>query len=62
MCDYIDEEKIRLQKSADINIEMWPISIRVNEDETLPFNEAVERMKSAYNAKLQWLDVQISNM
>ena len=37
-------------------------SIRVNEDETLPFNEAVERMKSAYNAKLQWLDVQISNM
>ena len=62
VCDYIDEEKIRLQKSADINIEMWPISIRVNEDETLPFNEAVERMKSAYNAKLQWLDVQISNM
>ena len=59
---FIDEQKNKLQKSADINIEMWPISIRVNEDETLPFNEAVERMKSAYNAKLQWFDVQISNM
>ncbi|MBQ2126081.1 MAG: hypothetical protein II198_00310, partial [Bacteroidaceae bacterium] len=60
--DFIDEEKNRLQKSADINIGMWPISIRVNEDESLPYNDAVERMKSAYNAKLQWLDAQICNM
>ena len=60
--DFIDDEKNRLLKSADINIEMWPISIRVNEDETLPYNDAVERMKSAYNAKLQWLDIQIGNL
>ena len=60
--DYIEMEKNRLLKSADINIGMWPISIRINEDETLPFNDAVERMKAAYNAKLQWLDIQINNM
>lgn len=59
---FIDEQKGRLQKSADINTEMWPISIRVNEDEELPFESAVERLKAAYNEKLQWLDAQIANM
>ena len=59
---FIDEQKNKLQKSADINIGMWPISIRVNEDEELPFEDAVERMKTAYNEKLQWLDAQITNM
>jgi hypothetical protein len=59
---FIDEQKGRLQKSADINTEMWPISIRVNEDEELPFEDAVERLKAAYNEKLQWLDAQIANM
>ena len=59
---FIDEQKNNLLKSADINIEMWPISIRVNEDEELPFEDAVERLKAAYNEKLQWLDAQISKM
>ena len=59
---FIDEQKNKLQKSADINIGMWPISIRVNEDEELPFEDAVDRMKTAYNEKLQWLDAQITNM
>jgi hypothetical protein len=41
---------------------MWPISQRVNGDETMAFEEAVARLKKAYLDKLQWLDQQISNM
>ena len=41
---------------------MWPISSRINGDETMAFDEAVERLKKAYLDKLEWLDQQINNM
>ena len=62
VADFIDAEAQRLKNSSRINISMWPISLRVNEDETLPFDEAVGKLKRAYTDKLQWLDTQISGL
>lgn len=61
VADFIDDEGELLESSAQINISMWPISGVVNGDETMPFTEAVVRMKAAYTQRLAWLDNQISN-
>ena len=41
---------------------MWPITQVVNGDESMTFEESVQRMKAAYEEKLQWLDDAISKM
>ena len=58
----IRKESDRLQVSNKINIAMWPISERINNDETLTYSEAIERMIEAYNLKLQWLDEAINKL
>lgn len=58
---YIDELKLQLIKSDEINAAMWPIYQNVNGDEQRSFSDAVEMLKSAYNAKLSWLDSQIAS-
>ena len=58
----IRQESDRLQVSNKINIAMWPISERINNDETLTYSEAIERMIEAYNLKLQWLDDTINGL
>ena len=62
IADFIDAEAQRIKGSNRMNISMWPISLRVNEDETLSFEEAVDKFKRAYTDKLQWLDSQISGL
>jgi hypothetical protein len=62
VADFIEAEKNRLAKSAEINISMWPISSRNNGDETMEYDEAIERMKQAYEARIEWLDNEINNM
>ena len=59
---FIDIEKSKLSKSAEINIQLWPISSRVNGDETMSFDDAVQRMKTAYEARLEFIDNAINNM
>ena len=59
---YIESEKVKLTKSANINIQLWPISSRVNGDETLSYEDAISRMKAAYELRLQRLDDDITNM
>ena len=60
--DFIDTEAQRIKSSDRMNISMWPISQRVNYDETLPFDEAVYKLTQAYTTKLNWLDRKISAM
>ena len=60
--NFIDAEKQKLQKSDQLNIKMWPISSRTNGDETLTYDAAVERMKNAYQTRLQKIDALISNL
>jgi hypothetical protein len=44
---------------------MWPLSANpngtVNGDQDLPFDDAVERIISAYNAKLNYMNSQITS-
>lgn len=65
---YIESEAERIKGSESMNHKMWPITLDspgcqglVNEDESLTFKEAVAKMKSAYEGKLNWMDSQISN-
>lgn len=59
---YIDEQKELLRKSDEMNIEMWPISKLENGDENMNFDDAVERLKDAYMAKLAFLDSYINGL
>ena len=59
---FIDSEAEKIKNSEKMNSAMWPISQRVNGDETMAFEEAISRLKDAYLRKLQWLDNQIQGM
>lgn len=59
---YIDGLKAHLAKSDEINSVMWPITQTTNGDEASSFNDAVDRLKSAYSEKMSWLDNKIGNM
>ena len=60
--EFIDSEAEKIRNSEKMNTALWPISSRVNGDETMTFDEAVARLKKAYLDKLEWLDQQINNM
>jgi hypothetical protein len=45
-----------------MNHKLWPITMVENRDEHMSFEEAVQRMRSAYETKLAWLDKAIKGM
>ncbi len=59
--EFIDLEAEKIRNSDKLNNAMWPISQRVNGDETMSFEEAVSRLKQAYLDKLEWLNQHIGN-
>lgn len=60
---FIDATKSQIEKSDELNAPMWPIGgSKPNGDESMNFDDAVARLKSAYLSKLNWLDTQIQNM
>ena len=60
---FIENEGERIKHSEKMNHIMWPITHQpVNGDESMTFEEAVQRMKTAYATKLKWMDVEIRNM
>lgn len=63
--DFIVSEAARIRNSESMNWALWPITQEggqgfVNGDETKTFDQAVERMKSSYEGKLDWMDKTIS--
>ena len=60
--DYIRAVAAKIKKSNEIDKTIWPMESTVNEDQDLTFDEAIERMITAYKAKLQWLDTEIGGM
>lgn len=65
--EFIESEAARIKGSESMNWAMWPITQNssgfqgfVNGDEKVSFDEAVRMMKSAYEAKLNWMDQQIA--
>lgn len=60
--DYIENRYALIQESAESNGRMWPIAQAVNGDEKLSVADAVERMKTHYVQRLEWMDAAISQM
>ena len=58
---YIDEKAEYIRESNEINLKMWPVTQNVNEDIDLSFDDAVNRMKEAYQERITELDKVISN-
>ena len=59
---FIESEAKRITPSEKMNHVMWPITSTVNGDESMSFQEAVQRMKSIYEQKVKWLDDAIMKM
>ncbi|MBR1469491.1 MAG: CotH kinase family protein, partial [Prevotella sp.] len=60
--DYIRAQAKVIKPSAELNNTLWPISSRVNGDETLAYDEAVARMITYFNAKLEWFDKWVAGL
>ena len=59
---FIDSEAEKIKHSEEMNHLMWPITKEVNLDESLSFEDAIQRMKDRYEVRFSWLDNEISNM
>lgn len=59
--DYIERQRAYLSESALRNEELWPEihGDRPNGDEDLAFDDAADRLRRSYEARLAWLDRQI---
>ena len=58
---YIDEKAEYIRESNEINLKMWPVEQNVNEDIDLSYDDAVNRLKEAYQERITELDKVISN-
>ena len=58
--NYIQEQANLIKSSNETNIEMWPITQSVNGDEKMTFDEAIEKMRSAFKARMETIDSYIS--
>ena len=60
--DYIDEQADRIRESERINHNLWPIDNNENGDEKMTFQESVDRIKSAFLDKWEWMDQNIRSL
>jgi hypothetical protein len=58
--NFIEGLKQELAESDNLNAAMWPISKTTNGDEQMSYKDAVDRLKTAYQGKLNWLDGMIN--
>lgn len=54
--DFIDSQAAMYEESARKNGDMWKINIVVNCDESMEWRQAVERMKTSYCSRFEYLD------
>ena len=59
---YIYHQSVKIKKSNDTNIKMWPILYNNNGDAELSFKEAIERLSDVYAKRIEWLDVEINKL
>ncbi len=57
---YIDEQAGWIKESNEVNFEMWPVTQNTNNDITLSFDEAVARIKAAYEERMLEIDNALS--
>lgn len=58
---YIVEISEKVRESNAINLVMWPVTSTVNGDESLSYNDAIERMRAAYQNRLTRIDNNIAS-
>lgn len=58
---YIVETAEKVRESNALNIEMWPISGNVNGDETMTYDDAIARMRNAYNYRIDRVRTNVSS-
>ncbi len=60
--NFISSEAEKLTRSANLNIALWPLDGRtINQDESLSYQEATNKMKTWYQERVNWMDIQISS-
>lgn len=60
--NYILEQAELIKSSNETNIEKWPITQTVNGDEGMTFDEAVEKMRSAFKARMETVEKYVSSL
>lgn len=53
---FIDAQADWIRNSEAVNHQMWPVTKIVNKDESLTFQQAIDRMKKALNERIEELD------
>ena len=59
---YIRAKAEQIRVSNELNLNLWPVTFNINEDGTLPYDEAIERLANYVETKLAWMDVQFAAM
>lgn len=59
--EHIEKWREPLRLSNEANLERWPIYERVNGDEAIPYDAAIDRLIEALRTKIAWLDGQIKS-
>ena len=62
MDSYITETAAKIKLSNEVNIKKWPITFDVNGDETMTFDQSIERMRKEYNDRIKDIDKYISEL
>ena len=62
MDSYITETAAKIKISNEANIKKWPITFDVNGDETMTFDQSIERMRKEYNDRIKDIDKYISEL
>ena len=60
--NYISEQAELVRMSDEVNFCLWPITMVVNGDEHLSFDEAIGRMRSRYSKRFEAIDSYISQL
>ena len=57
---YIDAQAAKVKVSCEINYQMWPPTLNVNKDESLSFDDAVNKIKTYYLIRIKAMDKTIN--
>lgn len=59
---FIKDQAVLIKESNEVNITKWPINRSTNGDENMSFDEAIERMISAYTSRIAAVDAVINEL
>ena len=60
--EYISFQAESIRYSNEVNLAKWPISVTVNGDVKLSYDDAIDSMRAAYNNRFNVVDDYIRNL